>query len=115
MSKLYNLDELYEMSGNDKEFVEEMVFTFLNKNKEYLEELNNAFEIENWKQVKFFAHKMKPSILLFKIEHLKKTVLDLNEYAGNEIFLEKIPSLIGQLNSELSSVFASLNQEFEKK
>ena len=111
MEITYDLSEVREMSGNDEAFVQEMLDAFLTNNRSYLDDLNKCFKEKNWKQVKFFAHKIKPSILLFKIDALKVNILELNDYAGNETNLEKIPALVEELNNGLEEVFGKISHE----
>jgi HPt (histidine-containing phosphotransfer) domain-containing protein len=115
MEKLYDLTELREMSDNDEGFVFEMIESFLKNNNEYLNELNRAFEKQDLKQVKFFAHKIKPSILLFKIDQLKQDILDLNEFAGKQINIEKIEALINGITLEMNRIFVSLNKKIQDR
>ena len=114
MARSYNLDELREMSGNDESFIQEMLVTFLENNKNYLNDLNKAFENEEWKKVKFFAHKIKPSILLFKIDSIKDEILKLNEYSGNLENLDLIPMLLKNINSVMNEVFIEISNEVIK-
>ncbi|MGB0403430.1 MAG: Hpt domain-containing protein [Salibacteraceae bacterium] len=108
---MYDLTELREMSDNDEEFVQEMIHAFLKNNKDYLNTLNEGLAAKDWKVVKFNAHKIKPSILLFKITSLKQVILDINEFAGNEINLDKVPNLVEKLNEGLSLVFNKISEE----
>ena len=114
MGAIYDLTELRKMSGNDEEFVQEMLVTFLSNNQEYLVLLNDACENKDWKTLKFNAHKIKPSVLLFKIDSVKQEILDLNEFSEKEINLEKIPLLVSTLKSKLYKVFDEINLELKK-
>lgn len=111
---LYDLSELRDMSDNDEAFVREMMQVFVTNNSEYLDELKLALEAKDWQQVKFFAHKIKPSILLFKIESLKQTILNLNTYSGNQENLEAIPNLVKEVDERLNLVFHRINEELSK-
>jgi len=115
MKKIYDLTDLREMSGGDEVFIQEMLVTFLKNNQDYLRLLNEGFESKDWKVVKFNAHKIKPSILLFRIDSLKEVILDLNEFSGKEMNLDKMPALIGLLNSSLSEVFNEISAELKKE
>ncbi len=113
MEELYDLAEIREMSGNDQSFVNEMLGLFVKNNLQYLEELNAAYESKDWSQVKFYAHKIKPSILVVHAVNLKQPILDLNEYAGKEVNLDKIPDLIKLMNDELPHLCEVLEKEIK--
>ncbi len=63
--------------------------------------------------MKFFAHKIKPSILVVHANHLKNTILDLNEFAGMQTNLDKVPDLVDKLNTDLPPLCAALEQEIK--
>ncbi len=44
---------------------------------------------------------------------LKQSILDLNEYAGKQINLERIPELLDLLNEQLPIICASLENEIK--
>lgn len=111
MGELYDLSEIREMSGNDESFVKEMIELFVKNNLIYLEELNDAFQKEDWKQVKFFAHKIKPSILVIHAKQLVQPILDLNEYAGNQTNINEIPDIMKKLNDQLPLICDQLKLE----
>ncbi len=113
MTVLYDLQEIRDMSGNDQEFINEFLQLFIKNNREYLKEMNQAFELKNWAQVKFCAHKIKPSIMVIHAEALNQPILDLNEFAGKQENLEKIPSLMGLLNTKLLVIFNALKDEIK--
>ncbi len=113
MEKLYDLSEIREMSGNDESFLKEMIELFVTNNTQYLEELNLALKSSDWKQVKFFAHKIKPSILVVHANGLKQTIMDLNEYSGKQTNMDQIPVLITKLNEELPVLCAELKKEIK--
>lgn len=113
MAELFDLGEIREMSGNDEAFVKEMIELFVKNNTIYLGQLNDALKDSDWPQVKFFAHKIKPSILVVHANHLKDTILDLNEFAGKQINLEKVPELVEKLNTDLPPLCAALEKEIK--
>ncbi len=110
---MYDLAEIKEMSGNDQDFIKELIQLFVKNNIEYLYEMNVAYEQKDWVQVKFFAHKIKPSILVIHAEGLKQPILDLNEYSGKQINLEKIPALLELLNEQLPIICSELKKEIK--
>lgn len=113
MSDLYDLSEIKEMSGNDQDFIRELIELFVKNNTEYLQEVNNAFAQKDWERVKFFAHKIKPSILVIHATVLKQPILDLNEFAGKEINLDQVPRLIELLNQHLPIICNLLEKEIK--
>ncbi len=50
--------DLIEMSGNDQDFIKELIQLFVKNNIEYLQEMNLANEQKDWAQVKFSLIKL---------------------------------------------------------
>ena len=111
MEKLYSIDGLVEMCGDDQEFISEMIDVFVENNALYLKELMRAFENKDWEELKKNAHKIKPSILLMRIESLTQNILDLNEYSGKQTNLDRIPSLVAELETILNEVFVQMKKK----
>lgn len=112
MDRKYSLEGLKEMCGDDQDFINEMIGVFLDNNLKYLESANEAFSQSDWKSLKSNVHKIKPSILLMRIDSLKEAILNLNEFSGQEINIEKIPDLMELLNNDLNEVFDQMKKDF---
>ena len=110
MKKSYSLDGLIEMCGDDQAFIEEMQKVFVENNEKYLDAMVDACNKQDWPEVKSNAHKIKPSILLMRINSLKDIILDLNEFAGKEINLDRIPSMVDTVKDGLNVVFKEMKK-----
>ncbi len=51
--------------------------------------------------------------MVIHAEALNQPILDLNEFAGKQENLEKIPSLMGLLNTKLPVIFNALKDEIK--
>ena len=65
--KEYDLNYLRTVSGNNPEFMEEMVQTFISSIPPILDEMAANAMIDNWEKVGNLAHQIKPSLLIFYI------------------------------------------------
>jgi len=76
-SKLYNLDYLRTVSGNNEDFIREMVLTFTQTIPPVLDEMKVALDGKDWERLARMAHQIKPSSILFIEENSKySTKLD---------------------------------------
>lgn len=115
MSEHFSLQGLVEMCGDDQEFINEMIQVFVDNNAKYLEAMTSAVKDQNWMEVKSNAHKIKPSVLLMRIKAIEQDILDLNEFAGKEINLDKIPEISERVENELQEVFDEMKKKISEK
>lgn len=94
ISKQYDLTYLKNMSGNNEEFIKEMLQTFVQSIPVSLKEMENALNLSDFVQVARIAHQIKPSMTLLGIDHLKESAMQIENTAKNS----KAPSLELQLN-----------------
>ena len=73
-NKLYDLDALSRNHEGDAQFIINMVSLFLSVIPETKDLFIEAAEAENWKQVHFYAHKLKASIDIFDLAPLKQII-----------------------------------------
>jgi HPt (histidine-containing phosphotransfer) domain-containing protein len=58
--KIFNLDELKQVSNGDKKFVEEMIAIFIRTTDEGINEMEAAVKENNLKAIADMAHKIAP-------------------------------------------------------
>ncbi len=77
-----NLSFLYEVAGNDKDILNDLINIFIEQSKEFIISITRSFENKNWYRLGAVAHKAKSSVRtmgmdelgnkLHQIEHLSK-------------------------------------------
>ena len=68
----YDLYQLEDMSGGDKEFMKSVVEAFLSEIPPDLESMQMAIDNDNHKMAYQFAHKMKPNLEMFGIDLIRE-------------------------------------------
>ncbi len=109
--KLYSLDLLNVTAGGNKDFIQKMVALFVNTFPEYMQSLHDAIKQENWKEVKFYAHKMKSTIDLLGISSLKAEIRQLEHDAEQLQNLAKLPALENKIRLVLETVLIQIKDE----
>ena len=71
---LYDLGYLEELSGGNQEFVDGLLETFLKNIPEQMEQMISAYRANDLKTMGESAHKMKPSLDLFRIHSLHDAI-----------------------------------------
>ena len=91
---LTDLTYLEDFSDNDREFVREMIETFLKKSGNDLQRITDALAASDWQQLYEAVHKIKPSITFMGIHALKDDVVVLEQYAQQRAHLDEVPALV---------------------
>ena len=94
-----DLSYIYEISDHDRDFIKEMLLTFLKITPESLDQIETAKNADNWKEVGRVAHKIKPTIMLIGNDVLTKQIKKLEQDAKHERNLDNIPMLISEINT----------------
>jgi HPt (histidine-containing phosphotransfer) domain-containing protein len=90
-SKLYNLDYLRTVSGDNEEFIREMVLTFTQTIPPILEDMKIALQKEDWEKMARMAHQIKPSFTLMGLTSLRGSILFIEENCRNRTKLDELP------------------------
>lgn len=107
---LFRLDKLKEDAGNNPEFIDRIISTFLKSTPPILAQLETAWKGNDVKSIQLLAHKLKPSIALLQVTSLKETLA----------YLEKAPDTLPELPKgkehyfNLISTLATLIDELQE-
>jgi PAS domain S-box-containing protein len=110
-NKLYNLDYLRSVSGNNEEFIREMVLTFTQTIPPALEEMKVALENRQWDKLARVAHQIKPSFTLMGLNPLRTNILFIEENSKANTKLDEIPRVVSEFVSLCNSVLPELAKE----
>lgn len=75
----FNLGYLKKMSGDNPEFVRDMVDTFISSTPKLIQDMEDAFVQADLVKVGKIAHQIKPSLALMGIPQLKEAAIQLEE------------------------------------
>lgn len=93
-NKLYNLDYLRSVSGDNVEFIREMVLTFTQTIPPILEEMTQALQLEDWDKLARMAHQIKPSFTLMGLTSLRGSIVFIEENSKNGTKLDELPWIV---------------------
>ena len=91
---LFDLQYLKSISGNNQEFVREMVHTFIQSVPLLITEMETALELRDGLVISRVAHQIKPTLTLLGIHQLKDSAIQIEEMANKKI----TPTVILQVN-----------------
>ncbi|HPF11631.1 MAG TPA: Hpt domain-containing protein [Flavobacteriaceae bacterium] len=111
MSKLYSIDSLKEIAGDDADFMGVVAQTFLDEIPPDLKAMVEAVENDNRELAYQFAHKMKPNIEMFGIDLLKQ-ITGIESWTKTSKNINSIQTMVDEVNATLHEVFEQLKSDF---
>ncbi len=112
-----SINQLYSFQGNeddgfDDDFKTELAKLFVQHVPPLADEMVQAYNTGNWKQVFFCVHKMKPSIELLNISSIIDRVYSLNKLAGTEPNTEAVKDDILTVRTVINECSHQLKSDF---
>ena len=108
---LYDLGYIEELSGGNKQFVDIITETFLQKIPEQMEQLLVAFRANDLKAMGESAHKMKPTLDLFRIHSLHDTIRFIETRGKKEMSDPRLDSALREVEETVNSVVALMSKK----
>jgi CheY-like chemotaxis protein len=110
---LYDLTMIRSVSGGDDAFIKKMIRLFIQTVPQNVQELVDAATNENWEQVSKMAHKLKSTIDSMGIRSIHDVIRTVEMHAKNRDQLKRIPEMVKQVESVVSSCISQLHLEIE--
>ncbi|HEU5147389.1 MAG TPA: ATP-binding protein [Chryseosolibacter sp.] len=104
----FDLAYLRSISDNNRDFLQEMIDTFVQSIPPVLQEMQQSLKDENWKKLSRLAHQIKPSFSLLGMETLRKTVFYIEENADQKTNLPDVSRTTLQFIKDCTSVVTDL-------
>lgn len=111
VNQLYNLDYLRSVSGNNEEFIREMVLTFTQTIPPLLMEMKQALRESDWPKLARQAHQIKPSFTLMGLTELRSNILFIEENSKASTKLDEIPHAVLDFIRQCEVVIPELSRE----
>jgi PAS domain S-box-containing protein len=109
----YNLQYLRSVSGNNAEFIREMIITFLHTLPGILAEMQRAAQDRSWEKLSRLAHQIKPSFTLMGLDGLRSRVLFIEENGKAYTRTDELPNVVKDFTEKCQVVIQELKSEVE--
>lgn len=109
----YNLQYLRSVSGNNAEFIREMITTFLHTLPGVLAEMQKASQERSWEKLSRLAHQIKPSFTLMGLDGLRSRVLFIEENGKAYTRTDELPNVVKDFAEKCEIVIRELTLEAE--
>lgn len=105
-----DLDYIYTISDGDREFIKEILETFVKITPESIDTINDSLDQKQWQEIARVAHKIKPSILLLGIDQLTNLIKEIEQMAKKQEELDQLTTKISLLNQYSLDVLADIDE-----
>nr|PZN48696.1 MAG: hypothetical protein DIU61_18265 [Bacteroidota bacterium] len=108
--KYSNLDYLKRMSGNNQEFIREMIQTFVSSLPQTTEGMTAAVAKGDWDALSRLAHQVKPSFTLMGLDQLREKAANIEEQSKTRRDLNTLPQKVEEFMTYCRNVVEELRQ-----
>lgn len=105
---MVDLSYLRKVSNNNEQFIKEIVSAFLESMPATVSDIKTQLVKKDWDQLSRVVHKIKPTITLMGIHHLKDKIILLEKETKNGQNEDTIRELAGEVSKFLTSAIDSL-------
>lgn len=114
-TKYLNLSELKKISGNDRDFIYDMLMLFMTEFPKDLERIEESLEKKNYEVIKKVTHKLKSSVSLVGLgQSAGKMLAEMEHLADAKKGLDKLKIMFTDLNKVLKPALAEAAIEIKK-
>ena len=114
MEKVTNLEYLREFSNNDITFMKDMINIFIETIPEDLRNIEEAWEKQDFLNLKATVHKMKPSYQFMGISDLREDILNLERLSKVGENKDEMKQLIRKITEYSILAIKELELEIDK-
>lgn len=112
-STSYNVEQLNKIGNNDKQFLLEMLQSFIELANECSESLLSATQKEDWLKVKTIAHKNIPSYSILGLNDLVEILKEIERDIDKNDIRENAKNLVELFNQENKKVIKAMREDIE--
>ncbi len=113
--KVTDLTYLKSICDGEREFMREMIETFVDTTPATLDSMRKWVEEKQWSDIGKSAHRIKPSITFMGINSFKESIKELERYGKDEINTNEIPGLVSELTETCQQAFKELKEVLENE
>lgn len=108
---IIDLTYLIEVSDNNSEFMIEMIDIFQAQTPGYVNQLEAALSIEDWKRVSEMAHKIKPTLTFMGVESAMLVMTSIESRARDGVDFEGIKADFEDIKEVLQIIYLKLEDK----
>jgi PAS domain S-box-containing protein len=106
----FDFSYLRSVSGNNEEFIREMIHTFIQTIPPILSDMGKSLEEKDWTKLSRLAHQIKPSFALMGMNDLRAKLLLIEENAKTNQNLSDLPSITNRFIVQCEDIMPQLTK-----
>jgi PAS domain S-box-containing protein len=108
---LFDIKKLISIGGNNPDFVTQMLSLFVTDVPQSVQKIKEAYHNNDFKTVKYLAHRVRPSIINMCINSIKEETIQIEKLAEKGEQSPELESMIDKIVTTISIVSAKLKAE----
>ena len=113
-SQLYDLSQIKDISGGNKEDEQTLIRVFIEQTEEILDNLRECVAKKEWEKTGETAHKIKSSIVYMGIPGIEDKIIEIENLAEKDQDHTKIEKLVQEISVTLIKIFNELEMYLEE-
>lgn len=114
MQSQADFNNLYKFAGGDREFLKDVISSFLKEAPGYWESIKTFSDQNDWEHLRFISHKIKSSFSFLGHANLEGVSRELEKLSKTGSDAETIHQLVEEMKPEFFLFMYDLNTEYKK-
>lgn len=110
----FDFSYLRSVSGNNQEFIREMILTFSQSVPEILGGMRNSLDTKDWAKLSRLAHQVKPSFTLLGLDSMRVTLVSIEEQGKSRDNLEELTRVTKRFLAKCDEIIPHLKDELNE-
>ena len=115
MSKIYDLEYLYEVSGGDPDFENELMTTFIEQAPKFRARRTELLQEKKYPEMTPVAHKFKSSLTVFGMYPIYDKILKVETDTRSGSNLQQLPELLDEIKKMVNEAIEGLDKELKSR
>jgi CheY-like chemotaxis protein len=106
----FDFSYLRDVSGNNEEFIKEMIQTFIQTIPPILSEMNSSVSRKDWESLSKLAHQIKPSFALMGMNDLRTELVFIEQNGKAKNNLDELPVVTNKFIVRCKDIIPQLSK-----
>jgi|GEM_PF-4727338 len=110
--KNYNLEFIKKMTRGNEQMIRQSVFTFLAQTPPLLSRMRDAWQQQDFSELRETSHKLKPTLSYYGIPNVDEAIRRIEECAEQQERPATLPDMIHQVITQTNLAIKELQHDF---
>jgi PAS domain S-box-containing protein len=110
VNRHFDFTYLRDVSGNNEDFIKEMIQTFIQTIPPILQEMNSSASRKDWEKLSRLAHQIKPSLALMGMNELRSKLVFIEENGKSRTNVNELPTITSRFTNLCEQIIPQLSK-----